>query len=193
MSPLSLAQQTTPFSDPDWLFEVKHDGFRSLAYIQDGCEFVSRKGVTYSRFKDLAKVLSEIGHEVILDGELVCLDDEGKSLFYDLMFNRAQAHFYAFDILWLDGEDVRGQSTLERKQLLQEVVTDAADRLLYVDHIEEQGEQLFAEICQRDMEGIVAKPAAVPYRELRGRTPWIKIKNPDYSQAEGRGELFNPA
>ena len=154
---------------------------------------MSRKGVAYSRFKDLATTLSEIDHEVILDGELVCLDDEGKSQFYDLMFNRAPAHFYAFDILWLDGEDVRGQSTVERKQLLQEIVTDAPDRLLYVDHIEEHGEQLYAEICQRDTEGIVAKPKVVAYRELAGKTPWIKIKNPDYTQAEGRGELFNPA
>ena len=107
------------------------------------------------------------------------------------MFNRAPAHFYAFDLLWLDGEDVRGQSTLERKQLLQEIVTDAPERLLYVDHIEDHGEQLFEMICRRDMEGVVAKPKEGPYRELYGKTPWIKIKNPDYSQAEGRGELFH--
>ena len=69
LTPLTLSQQTTAFSDPDWLFEVKHDGFRSLAYIQDGCELVSRKGVAYKRFKDLSNALSEIGHEVILDGE----------------------------------------------------------------------------------------------------------------------------
>ena len=57
-------------------------------------------------------------------------------------------------------------------------------------HIDGEGERLFELICQRDMEGIVAKPMASPYRELNGKTPWIKIKNPDYSQAEGRGEMF---
>ena len=191
ITPLSLIQQPAAFSDPDWLFEVKHDGFRSLAYIQDGCELVSRKGVTYRRFKDLSKALSGVGHEVTLDGELVCLDEEGKTLFYDLMFNRAPAHFYAFDILLLDGEDLRDKPIVERKQILQEVVTESPERLLYVDHIEEQGEQLYEMICRRDMEGIVAKPKESPYRELNGRTPWIKIKNPDYTQAEGRGELFH--
>ena len=71
------------------------------------------------------------------------------------------------------------------------VVAESPDGLLYVDHIEEQGEQLFEMICDRDMEGIVAKPKESPYRELYGKTPWVKIKNPDYSQAEGRGELFH--
>lgn len=193
VTPLPLILQPDAFSDPDWLFEVKHDGFRSLACIQDGCKLVSRKGNTYQRFKDLSKVLSGVPHDVVLDGELVCLDDEGQTLFYDLMFNRAPASFYAFDILWLDGEDLREKPTQERKEILQGVVSESPQRLLYVDHIEEEGEQLFELICKRDMEGIVAKPKESPYRELRGKTPWIKIKNPDYSQAEGRRELFHPS
>ncbi len=192
VAPLTLIQQPTAFSDPDWLFEVKHDGFRSLAYIQDECRLVSRKGNTYQRFKDLSKVLSGVPHETVLDGELVCLDEEGQTLFYDLMFNRAPAHFYAFDILWLDGEDLRDRPILERKEILQGVISESPQRLLYVDHIKEQGEQLFDLICGRDMEGIVAKPSQSPYREQRGKTPWIKIKNPEYSQVEGRGELFHP-
>ena len=172
---------------------MKHDGFRALAYIQDGCRLVSRKGIMYSRFKDLAKALSSLPQEAILDGELVCLDDQGRTLFYDLMFNRAPAHFYAFDLLWLDGLDLRERPLVERKQLLSEVVKAGPGRLLYVDHIEELGEEMFAAICEQDMEGIVAKPAASPYRELGGKPPWIKIKNPSYSQTEGRGELFHPA
>jgi bifunctional non-homologous end joining protein LigD len=85
----------------------------------------------------------------------------------------------------------QGPAIVERKQILQGVVAESPERLLYVDHIEEQGEQLYEMICRRDMEGIVAKPKESPYRELYGKTPWVKIKNPDYSQAEGRGELFN--
>ena len=109
-----------------------------------------------------------------------------------MMFDRAPVHLYAFDILWLDGEDLRDRPLMERKQILQDVVAESTERLLYVDHIEEQGEQLFEMICDRDMEGIVAKPKESPYRELYGKTPWVKIKNPGYSQAEGRGELFHP-
>ena len=190
---MPLIKQPTTFTDPDWLFEVKHDGFRSLAYFQEGaCRLVSRKGHEYrrNRLQELARALSTMPHEAILDGELVCLDDEGRTLFYDMMFNRAPVHFYAFDILWLSGEDLRDLPIVMRKHILEQVVAESPDRMLYVGHIEEQGEQLFEMICDRDMEGIVAKPLESLYREVYGKTPWIKIKNPDYSQAEGRGEVF---
>ncbi len=193
-TPLTLIKQPDSFSDPDWLFEVKHDGFRSLAYVQEGlCRLVSRKGNEYRRKRliELATSLATLSRDVVLDGELVCLDDAGRSLFYDMMFHRAPAFFYAFDILWLDGEDLRDRPCVERKQLLRDVVDAGGQRLLYVDHIEGAGEQLFEQICERDMEGIVAKPKQSPYRGPRSRTPWVKIKNPDYSQAEGRGDLFN--
>ena len=65
------------------------------------------------------------------------------------------------------------------------------NRVLYVDHIEQHGEKLYKQVCERDLEGIVCKPAISPYRTVNGQTTWIKVKNPDYSQAEGRGELFN--
>ena len=86
-------QQAKPFDHPEWLFEVKFDGFRSLAYIDDGnCELVSRKDATYSRFRELRERMT-LEHSAILDGEIVCLDDQGRSLFYDLMFDRGEAHF----------------------------------------------------------------------------------------------------
>ena len=193
ITPLPLTLQSTPFSDQEWLFELKYDGFRSLAYIEEStCRLVSRKGNIYQRFKDLSKALSGLQSETILDGELVCVDDNGLPQFYDLMFGRAPAHFYAFDILMLDGEDLRDKPCVERKQLLKSLVGSDTPRLHFVDHLDGEGEQLFNLICERDMEGIVAKPMASPYRELHGETPWIKIKNPDYSQAEGRGDLFHP-
>ncbi len=193
ITPLPLIQQSAPFSDPDWLFEVKYDGFRSLAYIEDGtCRLVSRKGNTYQRFKDLSRALTAVESGTILDGELVCVDDEGRPQFYDLMFGRAPAHFYAFDILMVDGQDLRDKPCVERKQVLKDLVEKGPQRLHYVDYVDGEGKQLFDLICERDMEGIVAKPRASPYRELKGRSPWIKIKNPDYSQAEDRGELFHP-
>jgi bifunctional non-homologous end joining protein LigD len=194
-TPLTLVQQPQPFTDPDWLFEVKHDGFRSLAQIHDGCRLVSRKGNEYRRKRllELAGALSAVTHDVVLDGELVCLDDDGRSLFYDMMFHRETAYFYAFDILWLDGDDLRDRPLLERKQILRQITSAGPGRLLYVDHIEAEGERLFAQVCQRDMEGVVCKPKLSPYKVLRGKSPWIKIKNPAYTQAEGRGDLFHPS
>ena len=98
--------------------------------------------------------------------------------------------YLGFDILWLDGEDLRDKPCVERKQVLQSLAEGETPRLHHADHVDGEGERLFELICQRDMEGIVAKPMASPYRELNGKTPWIKIKNPDYSQAEDRGEMF---
>ena len=191
LSPLPLIQQASPFSDSDWLFEVKYDGWRSLAYIEDGkCRLVSRNGNTFQRFRQVSKALCDLRCEAILDGEIACVDDTGLPQFIDLMIGSAPVRFFAFDILVLDGEDLRDQPCVERKKMLQELVNGDIQRLHYVEHIAELGEQLFDQICERDMEGIVAKPKDSPYREIRGKTPWRKIKNPDYSQAEGRGELF---
>jgi bifunctional non-homologous end joining protein LigD len=79
MKPLELVQQPTSFSRPDWIFEIKHDGFRSLAYIENGrCRLTSREGVVYSRFKDLIQAISDEvdAEEAVLDGEIVALDAE---------------------------------------------------------------------------------------------------------------------
>ena len=186
-----MIQQPAPFSDPDWLFEIKYDGWRSLAYIEDSsCKLVSRNGNTFSRFRQLSKALADLPGAMILDGEIACVDENGLPQFADLMLNQAPSRFFAFDVLWLDGEDLRDRACLERKQVLRGVVADDIPRLQYVEHIERVGEQLFEQIYERDMEGIVAKPKASAYREVRGKSPWIKIKNSDYSQKEGRGELF---
>ena len=192
ITPLSPVLQPAPFSDQEWLFEVKYDGFRSLAYVEEGaCRLVSRKGNAYQRFKDLSGALSQLQNEAILDGELACVDEEGRAQFDDLMFAQAPALFFAFDIVWLDGEDLRDRPCVERKQVLRELVEKGPERLQYVDHIDGEGERLFALICEQDMEGIVAKPRTSLYRGLKRKSPWIKIKNPVYSQAEGRGDLFD--
>ena len=93
---MELVQQPNPFDHEDWFYEIKYDGFRGLAYVQDGtCQLVSRNDFDYSRFKDLMKsVAAEVdGEDAILDGEIVVLNDEGKSQFYDLMFNRSKPIF----------------------------------------------------------------------------------------------------
>ena len=194
LDPLPLLRISGAFDHPDWIFEVKFDGFRAHAYIDgDACELVSRKGITYKRFGDLAAKLwfEAQCDNAIIDGELVCLDGQGRSRFYDLMFGRAQAYFYGFDLLWLDGQDLREWPLLERKEMLRKIVPAGASQLLYLDHIEETGVALYEMCCEQDLEGVVAKPKESPYRLLSGKTPWLKIKNADYSQARGREEMFN--
>ena len=82
---------------------------------------------------------------------------------------------------------------IERKQILDDVVSESkSKRLLYVDFVIDEGVQLYEMICTRDMEGVVAKPKQSQYKLLTGeKTTWIKIKNPEYTQAKGRSELFN--
>jgi bifunctional non-homologous end joining protein LigD len=93
--------------------------------------------------------------------------------------------FYAFDLLWLDGEDLRPRPLVERKRLLRSIVPERPSVMLYAEHIERTGIEFFRLACDRDLEGIVAKLRNGSYGE-----GWYKIRNPRYSQYEGRRELF---
>jgi bifunctional non-homologous end joining protein LigD len=109
-------------------------------------------------------------------------------MFYELMRQRGPTCYYAFDLLWLDGTDLRGRPLLERKSLLRKLVPRHPKSVLYVEHVA-TGTDLFRVICERDMEGIVAKQANARYTPEA--TTWVKIKNRQYSQAIGREDFFN--
>lgn len=192
--PIRLSRRVEPFDSTDFIFEIKHDGFRALAYLQGGeCQLISRNGNVFRGFKELAKSIgSRMKVDAVLDGEIVVLDGYGRSQFNDLLFRRGVLYFYAFDLLSLNGEDIRTMTLLERKARLRKLIRRGRSHLLYVDHIEQKGCEFFKRICELDLEGIVAKRAVSKYRatELPSRD-WIKIKNPAYSQKEGRAELFD--
>ena len=187
---MRLRSVSQPFDDPDYIFELKHDGWRALAYVEDGaCKLVSRnlKGL---RFDLLQKALGGLPvRNAILDGELVVLDQNGVSRFNSLLTTKGRdaAVFYAFDLVWMDGEDLRKKPLIERKARLKELVR-GAQRILYAQHVEGCGKNFFEEICQRDLEGAVGKKRNSVYRE--DRPDWIKVKNKIYSQGEGRHELL---
>jgi bifunctional non-homologous end joining protein LigD len=190
IQPINPARIASAFDHQDWVFELKHDGFRAVAYIEDGsCRLISRKQIQYKSFPALAQALAKLPVKTaILDGELVVLDQNGRSQFLQLMRRRrADACFYAFDLLWLDGEDVRQLPLIERKRRLRRLIR-GHDRLLFADQIQGSGIELFQAICARDLEGIVAKHRLGPYEAMP--MTWFKILNPDYSQARGRKEMF---
>ena len=175
------------FDHEDSLFELKMDGFRALAFVgkNEAC-MVSKKGHTMKRFAGLAAAIhSALKREAVLDGEIVVLDSDGRPQFYDLLRRRGQPVFYVFDVLWLDGTDLRSQPLLERKRILRSLVPNQPSALLYTDHVEQFGINFFRLVCERDLEGIVAKRKAGAYGES-----WFKIRNPIYSQYQGRRELF---
>jgi bifunctional non-homologous end joining protein LigD len=178
---------------PDWIFELKLDGFRALAYFENGkAELVSRNGNTFASFRTLAAALAPHfkADSAILDGEIVSLDAHGYPQFEDLMFRRGELFFVAFDALYVDGEDLRGLPLIERKARLQDVVPtrQSTSRLRYHTHVDRYGKTLYQLTCERNLEGIVCKHRKSTYDT---RKPlWVKIKNPTYTQAEGRVLLF---
>jgi ATP dependent DNA ligase domain len=114
--------------------------------------------------------------------------NEGKSNFNQLLYRRGTPYLYAFDLLWLNGRDLRRKPLLKRKGLLRQLVPPHGSGLLYVDHVPENGTGLFEAACQRDLEGIVAKRSSSPYSDAEPN--WLKIRNRAYSQIQGRDELF---
>jgi ATP-dependent DNA ligase len=112
--------------------------------------------------------------------------------FCDLLFCRRQCVFIAFDLLFLNGKDLRALPLLEREALLKKLLRRRKrSRILYLDHVEGDGRLLFEQVVKMDREGIVCKRKDSPYR-VTGKPSryWIKVKNPRYSQLEGREELF---
>src|ERR1700732_1235021 len=109
--PMPLSRRPLPFDHPEWVFELKYDGFRSLAVIQNGrTELISRNGHPFNSFDSLRKAMTAPGAgKTVLDGEIVCLDKSGRPQFNDLLFHRGEPCFFAFDLLMSDGRDLHGE------------------------------------------------------------------------------------
>src|SRR5467141_3816320 len=189
VEPMLATLADRPFSDPNWLFEIKWDGVRALARIEnDALTLRSRTGVDVAkRYPELASLPDALAaRQAILDGEIVALDAQGHSSFellQERMHVRAPnenlvaqmpAVYFAFDLLYCDGYDVREAPLLERKQLLQRLLY-TSERFRYADHQLEHGKELFTLAEQNGLEGIVAKRADSPY--VSDRSPyWVKLK-----------------
>jgi bifunctional non-homologous end joining protein LigD len=178
-----------PFSHPDWLFEIKWDGVRALARVRDGrLELRSRTGriitAEYPELETLPKRLAV--HQAILDGEIVVLDEKGRSDFERLQARMNVSHpssalrqqapptYYIFDLLYCDGYDLRGVPLVERKRLLQQVL-EPDHMIRYSDHQLEHGRELFDLARRQGLEGIVGKQARSPYPGRRSPL-WVKFK-----------------
>jgi bifunctional non-homologous end joining protein LigD len=191
ITPMPLGRRAEPFDHPEWIFEAKMDGFRAVAYLEDGVgRLVPRHGHGFHGFAELAKAIAQdlAGRSAILDGEIVRPGPDGRPLFYELMRRRGPFCFYAFDLVWLDASDLRGRPLLERKALLRKVLPLSPQAVRYVEHVA-SGTELFRAVCELDMEGIVAKQANARYTPEAAT--WVKIKNPAYSQAVGRADFFD--
>ena len=117
--PQPLRSRRDPFVDNDYLFELKLDGFRALAQVEDGrCELFSHSGAKFSGFRFLAGDIASsipLTKRALLDGEIVCLDENGYPQFNDLLFHRGEPCFFAFDVLSLEGYDLRSNALIEAR------------------------------------------------------------------------------
>ena len=189
LQPMLAEHAEEPFSAPGWVFELKHDGFRLLAAREGGrVRLQYRSGAATAVFPELASALATLPFDLVLDGEVVVLDEEGRSSFQRLQkrvqlrkssdIERAArelpATVFAFDLLSVQGHDLRGLPLLERKRLLGLALTGAGP-FCYADHVEEDGVAFFAEVRHMGLEGIVAKRADSRY--VPGRSPhWLKVR-----------------
>ena len=191
VQPIIPTRREEPFDHPEWLFDFKYDGFRALCYIEQGrCRFISRNGNVLSRFEALGNHVAATLHvdDAIIDGEVIAPDETGRPQFYELLRVPRSACYVAFDILWADGTDLRSLPLDERRRRLQGILPKRSPIVSEALSVAGRGRELFELMCDNELEGIVAKRLTDPYDP---RIRWLKIKNPDYSQKEGRGDLFN--
>jgi bifunctional non-homologous end joining protein LigD len=174
----------------DWRYELKLDGFRGTLYVEkNDAWFRSKTSRVMRRFGDLARrAAGELAvRSAIVDGEIVVMGERGPD-FFALMFGRGVPQFTAFDLLWLNGRDLRGRAYTLRKAALRRLLDP---RAAYVSYVEAHAEAALFDAAQRmDLEGVVAKHRRDPYAPA---SRWIKVKCRGYSQAEGRRELFHGA
>jgi bifunctional non-homologous end joining protein LigD len=191
ITPMLATPEEKPFDDPEWLFEIKWDGYRAVAFIENGkVRLVSRNQ------NDLTGQYSELGvlpelvnaKNAILDGEIAALDEQGRASF-SLMQQRTGIRsggrrtaarldvpvvYYVFDLLYADGYDLRRVALEDRKRALVQIVgTDEFVR--HSEHFLERGVALFEAAKQQGLEGLLAKHRGSIYEERRSRE-WLKIK-----------------
>jgi bifunctional non-homologous end joining protein LigD len=167
------------FSDPDWIFERKLDGIRCIA-VRDGARvrLLSRNDLSLNdRYPEIADaVAGQPATRFALDGEVVAFD--GAQTSFAALARRGHesvpVFYYVFDVLWLDGHDVRPLALLTRKRLLRRAI-DFGDPLRLTPHRNRDGEALFAQACGKGWEGLIAKRAQSPYSSTRSRD-WLKFK-----------------
>lgn len=180
---LAALVKTIP-KEGDWLYELKFDGYRIMAFMEgNNARLMTRNNNDYSkRFYEISSALIEWakGRAMVLDGELVITDESGKTDFQALQnyLNDAKNKkltYIIFDLLALDGEDLRRYPLTDRKKKLEELMEGAPDNLYYSRHVRGHGKESLAVACESDMEGIIGKKAHSIYSGTRNGD-WIKLK-----------------
>jgi len=176
------------FNRSDWLFEIKWDGYRAIAEVGPrGVELYSRSQISFNAaYPAIVKSLRQLDRRAILDGEIVVLDDRGRSRFQLLQKYRKHGTgtlvYYVFDLLEVDGRDLRNEPLHFRQQELKSLIRGLPGIALS-EGVAERGIEFFGAAVDLGLEGIIAKDANSPYREGRRSRYWLKIKTHNRQEA----------
>jgi bifunctional non-homologous end joining protein LigD len=189
IKPMLASLSKNIFDDPDWIYEVKWDGYRALAYCKGKkVDLRSRNNLSYSKkFYPLHDALASLELNVVLDGEIIVANEQGGADFQKLQAwqkdEEGDLVYYAFDVLWVNGYDVTALSLLERKQILKSIIPEDQTALRYSDHIEERGKDFYKIAVSQGLEGIMAKQAHSQYHIGKRAAEWLKIKTHQTQEA----------
>ncbi|RKR85205.1 bifunctional non-homologous end joining protein LigD [Mucilaginibacter gracilis] len=182
VKPMLATLVDEPFDDPDWLYEVKWDGYRALAFVNKGeVELVSRNNKDFNqKFYPIYKALQNWDINLVADGEILVLNDKGISNFGDLQNWRSEADgelvYYIFDLLWYDGKNLMELPLIERQAILKQVLPTNNDNIRVSKVFNASGKQFFAAAERMGLEGIIAKKAGSTYSPGIRSNEWLKIK-----------------
>jgi bifunctional non-homologous end joining protein LigD len=170
-----------PFNHPDWIFEVKWDGYRAVAEIRDeGVSLYSRNGISFEKkFSPIVGSLKKLKFNAVLDGEIVVVDDQGRPDFQMLQhhrdFGKGHLLYYVFDLLYFQGHDLTDLPLLRRKEILKRILPPIPG-VRFSDHVEKEGVLFYRVAKERGLEGIIAKHSQSVYEAGRRTRQWLKVK-----------------
>jgi bifunctional non-homologous end joining protein LigD len=177
ISPMLCTLTKEPIDDPEYLYEIKWDGYRILSYVKKGkVRMDSRSALDYTkRYPPVVEALKSLGHDAVIDGEVVVFNDDGIPDFDALQLyngHTTDITYCVFDLLWLDGYDLMGLALEKRKELLETLVGDRP--IFRISESFDNGPALYAEILKLNLEGIVAKKRDSPYVPGERANNWLK-------------------
>jgi bifunctional non-homologous end joining protein LigD len=205
VEPMLATLVTGPVTDAGWVYEMKWDGFRALAYMKEGhVDICSRNNKSFNqKFYPLMETLKAWNIDAVVDGEIVVVDEHGVPSFSDLQLWRSEADgqllYYLFDILWLQGVSVMHLPLEDRKQLLQSIIPADSGHLRFSEIVKDNGDVAFEMAKQIRLEGVMAKKSGSIYTIGKRTKDWLKIKTEKrqemviggYTHNEGSSKLFS--
>lgn len=183
MKPMLATLVDEPFDDPDWVYEVKWDGYRALGFcLKNGdVQLLSRNNKQFNeKFYPIFELMQNWKIDIVVDGEILVINDKGISNFGNLQNWRSEADgeliYYVFDLIWYEGKDLTGLPLSERQQILAQVLPQDDDRIRLSKVFKAKGTDFFDAAIKMGLEGIIAKKSDSLYFENNRSSDWLKIK-----------------